>query len=167
MPLTRSHRASMISLIKISCLIDITGIPQEDVTDYLWTTILLQTLELPIGIICCCVPTLRPVAVEFVPRFTSMASNLLQYASGGRSRGSPSGSFRYNKGSNPSSSDRNDSSAGFARLNDSQTEVRPGSLGNKTTAQADDIEMVPTKNDGAKSIRVANSYTIERAVNNT
>lgn len=33
-------------------------------TDYLWLSILLQTLELPIGIICCCVPNLKPAAVE-------------------------------------------------------------------------------------------------------
>lgn len=58
------------------CIVDLTGIPQSDVTDYLWLSILLQTLELPIGIICCCVPNLKPAAAEISNAFSPVASRI-------------------------------------------------------------------------------------------
>ncbi|KAH6666341.1 hypothetical protein B0J14DRAFT_604668 [Halenospora varia] len=152
--------ASIISLLKIVCLFDLTGIPQADITDYLWLTILLQTIELPIGIICCCVPSLKPVMVEIAPAFTSMTSRLLSYA--GRSRGTSKRSYGSGTGSLHKSD--NDSSAGFARLNDNISVGGVGSLGNKSSAQADDIELVPAtvRGKGENAIHVVNGYSVAR-----
>lgn len=64
----------MISFLGVACIVDLTGIPQSDVTDHSWLSILLQTLELPIGIICCCVPNLKPA--EISNAFKSLANRI-------------------------------------------------------------------------------------------
>lgn len=114
-------------------------------------------MELPIGIVCCCVPSLRPVMVEVAPLFNSLASRLLTY---GRSRGGSSAKSypSQSKTGHPSATD---SSAGFAQLHHGRD-----SLGNKTSAQADDIELVTangnTYNDSPQAIHVVNAYSVGR-----
>ncbi|KAF2789631.1 hypothetical protein K505DRAFT_284036 [Melanomma pulvis-pyrius CBS 109.77] len=149
--------ASIISLLKIVCLFDLTGIPQADITDYLWLTILLQTLELPIGIICCCVPSLKPVVVEVAPKFRSVTSRLLSYA---RSTTGGTSSKSYATGNASATGSTN----GFARPEDSNSQIGRGSLGNKTSAHAaEEVELVAR--DEAQTghgIEVVNSYSVRR-----
>ncbi|KAI1457513.1 hypothetical protein F4805DRAFT_171843 [Annulohypoxylon moriforme] len=149
--------ASIISLLKIVCLFDLTGIPNTDVTDYIWLTIVLQTVELPIGIICCCVPSLKPVVIDWAPKFNSLTTRLLSWTRTTQD----SASKRSGYGELPRSG--NTSSAGFAHLDKSSTQ---GSLGNKASAHAHDIEMLPPMNvdpvESGKGIGVTNSYVITR-----
>lgn len=98
--------------------------------------------------------------VEIAPVFTSMTSRLLSYA--GRSRGTSKRSYGSGTGSLHKSD--NDSSAGFARLNDNISVGGVGSLGNKSSAQADDIELVPAtvRGKGENAIHVVNGYSVAR-----
>ena len=114
-----------MSLAKIVCLFDLTGIPAENVTEYLWPTVLMQTIELPVGIICCCIPTLAPVWKQVSPTLTSIAQRLLS-----RSRGSSGGGSQSGRNSKPnlhgddtSLSRGLVSSQKFHRLNDSSSAV--------------------------------------------
>jgi hypothetical protein len=148
------NRATIISLIKIVCLFDLTGIPQEDITDYLWLTILLQTLELPIGIICCCVPSLKPVWVDLAPKFHSISSRLLSYA---RSTGRGGSSY---EASNLSATNSKNS---FARLGDNHSLSDNSAVGHKASARAQDVEL-PERSTAPKGtgIEVVNSYSVRR-----
>ncbi|KAF2246840.1 hypothetical protein BU26DRAFT_567180 [Trematosphaeria pertusa] len=151
--------ASIISLIKIGCVIDLTGIPPQDVTDYSWFGILLQTLELPIGIICCCVPSLKPVMVELAPKLNSMANRLLSYARSSRS------TINKSYGSRSGGNSGNESVTGFARLDDSSSQVGERGLGNKTVAHAEEVELAnrePDSGNGNDGIAVITSYTVSR-----
>lgn len=152
--------ASTISLLKIVCLFDLTGIPNTDVTDYIWLTFVLQTVELPIGIICCCVPSLKPVVIDLAPKFNSLTSRLLSWTRTTQNSSSKQAGYGEFQGS------ANISSAGFARLDKSYSQVETGSFGNKTSAHTNDIEMLPSANvdtvDSGKGIGITNSYTISR-----
>ncbi|KAI1653948.1 hypothetical protein F4813DRAFT_372587 [Daldinia decipiens] len=160
--LTLGLIATIISLLKISCLIDLSGIPPEDVTGNLWLTILLQTLELPIGIVCCCVPILKPAVAGVSPLFRSIASRLLTYTQ--RSRSTTNRSQRSDSGSKY----RQDSTVGFSRLEDESSQVELGSLGslgNKLSIQAEGHKITPTLGADPKSeraINVTNSYTVSK-----
>ncbi|KAI0508624.1 hypothetical protein F5B22DRAFT_659196 [Xylaria bambusicola] len=156
--------ATLLSLLKISCIIDLTGIPQEDVTDSLWLTILLQTLELPIGIICCCVPVLRPAVLELKPLFNSFASRLISITRGSGSGSSPSIARSYSQSLGSKASSKVDPH-GFVRLHDAQTD-----MGTKATAQAEDVQMNDLKPlsqpadapQSQNSINITNSYSVSR-----
>lgn len=139
------------------CIIDLTGIPQADVTDYLWLTILLQTLELPIGIICCCVPSLRPAVAEISDTFNSITSHLLSLTQ--RSRSTVDQSY-----DSVAFASENDSKARFARLNDSSSNVERSRVQNKGIGHGAGIELSarggqPNVSQG-RDINVTNEYTV-------
>lgn len=142
------------------CIFDLTGIPQVDATDYLWLTILLQTIELPIGLICCCVPSLKPALDELSITFKSLTSRLLSY-------GQPSADYSlavqpksYGTPVFPASD--NESRAQFARLGDGSSQSITDR--NKVFGHETAIELADRKdagNDGlGRDINVARSYAI-------
>lgn len=86
-------------------------------TDYLWLSILLQTLELPIGIICCCVPNLKPAAAEISDTISLITNRLLCCFP--RIRGPKD----QCKGPLPYQSSEDDPKSRFVRLNDRSIRV--------------------------------------------
>lgn len=91
-------------------------------TDYLWLSILLQTLELPIGIICCCVPNLKPAAAEISNAFSGLINRLLSYFPGTESSGD------YLNEPIPHDLSKDDPKARFVRLNDRSARLEMGRL---------------------------------------
>ncbi|RWA09819.1 hypothetical protein EKO27_g5295 [Xylaria grammica] len=153
--------ATIISLLKIVCLFDLTGIPQADVTDYLWLTILFQTVELPIGIICCCVPSLKPVMGEITAPFNSLASRLLSYS---RRTDGQAGSNVYTSWSQ-SGDAGTDSKSQFVRLDSSFAHVGREGVQHDASAQAEEYELSrPSDNEpkDSNAINVSQTYAITR-----
>jgi hypothetical protein len=53
-----------MSVLKLDCLIDFPDIPIQNLTKHITLPLLIQALELPLGIICCCIPSLKPAIKE-------------------------------------------------------------------------------------------------------
>lgn len=149
------------------CIFDLTGIPQTDATDYLWLTILLQTIELPIGLVCCCVPSLKPALDELSTTFKSLTTRLLSYGQPSADQSLADQARSYGTPVFPVTG--NGSRAHFARLGDGSSQSIPDR--DKIFGHEAAIELanrMNTSNDGlGRDINVARSYEIsykERAV---
>ncbi|ETS77602.1 hypothetical protein PFICI_09664 [Pestalotiopsis fici W106-1] len=152
--------ATVISLIKIDCVFDLTGIPSSDVTDYLWLTILLQTLELPIGIICCCVPSLKPVVVELAPTLRSFTTRLLSLT-----RQSGGSSSRIADESWPRANSENESTPRFVPVDSSFNNVKGQNLGHTVDARGNSVELSEQPKFGenrGRGIAVSNTYNVRQ-----
>jgi hypothetical protein len=53
-----------MSVLKLDCLIDFPDIPIQNLTKHITLPLLIQALELPLGVICCCIPSLKPAIKE-------------------------------------------------------------------------------------------------------
>lgn len=59
------NSASISALLRLECLFNLTGYEHpEDLPRAMWLSLVYHFAELPVAIICCCIPILQPVAVS-------------------------------------------------------------------------------------------------------
>lgn len=130
---------------------NLTGIPQSDATDYLWLSILLQTLELPIGIICCCIPNLKPAADEIYSAVRSHINRL--FCCSRRTRSSE----YHLSGPTTNRSSENDPKARFVQPNEGSIRMEMGRLPGKFLDLEGGLELAF---DQGNSIRVSKCISV-------
>ncbi|KAF2675649.1 hypothetical protein K458DRAFT_324150 [Lentithecium fluviatile CBS 122367] len=147
--------ATIMSLLKLDCVIA-TKIPKQNLTKYITFPLLMQTIELPIGLICCCVPSLKPAMKEIRLVYVSAARRLASFT-GISDGGKTSGMFT----SNPQT---NESTKNFMPLHDGTSDNGSMKYGNRTRAHGNDIELMTTdvEGDATKDIHLVHSYSVRR-----
>lgn len=152
---TPTHRATLTSLMKLDC---VTGWPKIDpmnVTKWLFYPLLMQTIELPLGLICCCIPCLKPAWKEIRFLSSSAASRLMSFT-GASDTGRSTSTFK-------SDLQTNESTKNFVSLQDEASDNGSAHLGNQAAAHGNDIELGTSKgSESAQNIHVVHSYSIRR-----
>lgn len=143
--------ATVLSFLGVACIVNLTGISQSDVTDYLWLSILLQTLELPIGIICCCIPNLKPVAAEISSAVSPLINRM--FCCFRRTRGSEDHLNRPM----PHRSSEHDPKARFVRFDEGSTGMEMGRLPGKFLDLEGGLELAF---DQGNSIRISKCVSV-------
>lgn len=59
----------MCAVLRIDCIIHASKVPKSDPVNASWGIVLMEAFEVSLGMICCCVPTLRPVSDHWLKRW--------------------------------------------------------------------------------------------------
>jgi len=152
---------SLLALMKLTCVIHYDFLDLTDVTGSMWFTLLLQAMEIPLGVICTCIPTLSPVWIATKDsRVGSLARRLLSTISGTRSGGSGSdtgftnsqnGTVFYN-------------SDGMNRLDQSYKTQAGAAYSANTNSSREEYPLkdMPSENRDNSAIQIDHSFSVQR-----
>ncbi len=116
--------ASLCSIMRLDCIIHLSPTQKIDLTLSTWLAELFQGIEVPLGIICICVPTLAPVWSQITQsRIGSLVKQMFSSAMGsGGASGSSGNRIKGFSGSKESSS-KMSRSKNFQQINNGNFET--------------------------------------------